>query len=249
MIKLKSKIFNLFIFVTLPVLLANAQNKDLEYYQCALFESYRAGNMAPWPKLIEEMEQAKPSDEIWQTETLKAIYCLIGYQIAQHNKETAKTYVNKADVYLEKLLIKYPNNAQIHSLAGAIYGYKISLAVYKAPFLGPKSLEHIEKAIKLNPAEPMGYIEKGNSLANRPAAFGGDKKEALKFYRKALALFDAQSENKCNWQRMLLRAFIVKTLYETNQKAEAESFLANMQKEYGPVSWVKAFVGTEYIRN
>ena len=243
----KNKFISLIVLLIFPTLFATAQKKDLAYYQCAFFESYRAGTMAPWPGLINEMAQVKSADLAWQTEMVKAMYGLVGYQIGQRDKEAAKTYITKADVHLEKLLEKYPNNAQLHSLKGAFYGYKISLAAYKAPFLGPKSLEQIDESIKLDPAEPMGYIEKGNSLQYRPAIFGGDKLEALKFYRKALALIEAKPVSKCDWQQMLLRAFILKNLYETNQTAEAEVFLAAMQKDYGSMVWIKKFVGTEFM--
>jgi len=230
-----------------PIFAATAQKKDLAYYQCAFFESYRAGNMTPWPGLIDEMAKAKSADLTWQTEILKAMYGLVGYEFGLHDKEVARKYVNNADLYLDDLLEKYPNNAQLHSLAGAFYGYKIALAFYKAPFLGPKSMYHMDKAIELDPAEPMGYIEKGNSLQYRPAVFGGDKIEALKFYRKALELIEAKNDSKCDWQQMLLRAFILKNLYETNQTAEAEVFLAAMQKDYGSMVWIKKFVGAEFM--
>lgn len=244
----KPGILSLIIFLFLFTVGASGQKKDLNYYRCALYESYRSGNMAPWPKLIEEMEQANSADLSWQTEIVKAMYGLVGYQIGLRDKDIAKSYINKADNYFEKLLAKYPNNAQLHSLAGAFYGYKIALSPYKAPFLGPKSMDHIDKAIQFDPAEPGGYIEKGNSLQYRPAIFGGDKAEALKCYRKALSLFEARNDNNCNWQQMLLRAFILKCLYETNQKSEAELFLVSMQKEYGSLNWIKAFVGAEYIK-
>lgn len=233
--------------LTFPIFAATAQKKDLAYYECAFFESYRAGNMTPWPGLIDEMAKAKSADLTWQTEILKAMYGLVGYEFGLPDKEVARKYVNKADLYLDDLLEKYPNNAQLHSLAGAFYGYKIALAFYKAPFLGPKSMYHMDKAIELDPAEPMGYIEKGNSLQYRPAIFGGDKIEALKFYRKALALFEAKNNSKCDWQQMLLRAFILKNLYETNQTAEAEVFLAAMQKDYGSMVWIKKFVGADFM--
>ena len=241
--------FKLFLIVLLvfPLLKATGQKKDLTYYQCAFFESYRAGNMVPWPGLIAEMEKVKSADLAWKTEMVKAMYGLVGYSIGAGKKDLARIYVNKVDVYLDKLLSDHPNNARLHSLSGALYGYKIALAFYKAPFLGPKSLSHIEKAIALDQAEPMGYIEKGNSLMYRPAAFGGDKIEALRFYRKALKLIEAKNESKCNWQQMLLRAFILKNLYETNPKAEAEAFLTSMQKDYGQLIWIKQFVGAEFM--
>ena len=243
----KNKFISLIVLLIFPIFFATAQKKDLEYYQCAFFESYRAGNMAPWPGLIDEMANVKSADLAWQTEMVKAMYGLVGYEFGLHDKEVARKYVNMADVFLDNLLEKYPNNAQLHSLAGAFYGYKIALAFYKAPFLGPKSLEQIEESIKLDPAEPMGYIEKGNSLQYRPTIFGGDKNEALKFYRKALSLFETRNNSKCDWQQMLLRAFILKNLYETNQDAAAETFLAAMQKDYGSMVWIKKFVGAEFM--
>ncbi|HAQ21280.1 MAG TPA: hypothetical protein DCR40_18925 [Prolixibacteraceae bacterium] len=237
----------LVVLLVFPIMGATAQKKDLAWYQCAFFESYRAGNMAPWPGLIAEMERAKSTDLAWQTEMVKAMYGLVGYQIGAGTKDLARVYVNKAAAYVDKLLDDHPKNAQLHSLSGALYGYKIALAFYKAPFLGPKSLSHIERSIKLDPAEPMGYIEKGNSLLYRPAAFGGDKKEALIFYRRALKLMDARNTQKCDWQKMLLRAFILKGLYETNQDNEAQVFRFEMQKDYGPMDWIRQFVGAELM--
>lgn len=239
----KNKFAGLIVLFFLPVLLAVAQPKDLAFYQCSFFESYRAGNMTPWIGLIAEMEKTCSNDLAFHIEMVKAMYGLVGYQIGANNKDLARAYVKKADVYLDKLLDEHPENAKLHSLAGAFYGYKIGLAVYKAPFLGPKSMYHTEKALKLDPGEPMGYIEKGNSLLYRPAAFGGDKKEALQFYTKALQLMDGRNSSQCDWQKMLLRAFILKALYETNQTAKAEAFSREMQKDYGSMSWIKSFVG------
>lgn len=226
---------------------AFAQKKDLAYYQCAFFESYKKGDMSPWPGLIAEMEKSGSQDVAWQTEIVKAMYGLVGYQIGLGEKDSARKYVDKADRLLDELLENNPGNARLHALSGAFYGFKISLAAYKAPFLGPKSLSHIEKSIELDPKEPMGYIEKGNSLMYRPAAFGGDKKQALVLYRKALALQESANAPKCNWQQLLLRAFILKGLLETNQTAEAKSFKAAMEKDYGKMDWIEEFVGADLM--
>jgi hypothetical protein len=93
----------------------------------------------------------------------------------------------------------------------------------------------------------MGYIEKGNSLMYRPAALGGSKNEALTNYRKALKLMESRINLPCSWQKMLLRAFILKGLYETNRTNEAKLFIAEMQKDYGSMDWIQQFVGAEWI--
>ena len=227
----------------------NTQKKDLAYFQCAFYDSYKSGTMAPWPALIAEMDKSGSQDVAWQTEIVKAMYGLVGYQIGVGEKDSARKYIDKADRILEKLLEKNPTNAQLHALSGAFYGFKISLATYKAPFLGPKSLSHIEKAISLDPNEPAGYIEKGNSLMYRPAAFGGDKEDGLALFRKALALMDARPNEKCDWQKLLLRTFIVKALYETKRNTEAKAFVKQMEKEYGSMEWIKQFVGAKFMND
>jgi hypothetical protein len=235
------------ILMLLPGFLANAQKKDLAYFQCAFYDSYKSGTMVPWPALIAEMENAGSENIEWQTEIVKAMYGLVGYQIGLGEKDVARKYIDKADYLLDVLLEKNPKNAKLHALSGAFYGFKISLAAYKAPFLGPKSLSHIEKAISLEPNNPAGYIEKGNSLMYRPAAFGGNKEEGLALFRKALVLMDARPNEKCDWQKLLLRTFIVKALYETKRDNEAQTFVKQMEKEYGSMEWIKQFVGAKYF--
>jgi hypothetical protein len=231
----------------LIALTAIAQPKDLAYYQCAFSESYRQGDVSPWPKLIAEMEAVRSTDLAWQIELVKALYGLIGYELGAKNKNLARVYVMKVDDYLGKLLDKYPGNAQLHAIDGAVYGYKIALSPYKAPFLGPKSMWHVEKAIALDSNNPAGYIEKGNSLQYRPAVFGGDKEEALRNYQKALKLMETRGEVKCNWQHLLVQAFILKSLYELKRTQEAQAFLESLKKDYGSMDWIKKFVGMKYF--
>ncbi len=56
-----------------------------------------------------------------------------------------------------------------------------------------------------------------------------------------------RSSQKCDWQKMLLRAFILKALYETNQTSEAKVFSTEMQKDYGSMDWIKQFVGANLM--
>ncbi|MDO8930057.1 MAG: hypothetical protein Q7W54_13865, partial [Bacteroidota bacterium] len=62
-----------------------------------------------------------------------------------------------------------------------------------------------------------------------------------------LKLMENYGNRKCDWQQMLLRAFILKGLLETDQAAEAKSFRASMQKDYGSMDWVDQFVGANLI--
>jgi len=241
------KVIGLIVFMTFPVLAERTQLRELDDYRRAFFESYRKGDLSSWPGLIDDMGKSHPMELGWQTERVKALYGLTGYQIARRNKKQARIYVSMADECLSTLLKACPMDARLHSLAGAFCGYKISLSFYKAAYLGPRSLAHIEKAIKLDPAEPMGYIEKANSLMYRPAALGRDREQALALYRKALALMRARDKVSADWQYLLLRAFILKGLYETNQTAEAKALREEMRGEFESMGWVEAFVGVTFF--
>ncbi len=230
-----------------PVLAERGQPRELADYRRAFSESYRRGDLTSWPGLIDEMGKSHPADLVWQTERVKALYGLTGYQLARRNKKQARVYVSMAEECLGKLLKAHPTDARLHSLAGAFCGYKISLSFYKAAYLGPRSLAHIEKAITYDPAEPMGYIEKANSLLYRPAVLGRDRSQALALYRKALALMKARDDVSADWQYLLLRAFILKGLYETNQTAEAKALREEMRSEYGSMGWVERFVGVTFF--
>ncbi len=108
----------LVVVVLLAGFSVSAQKKDLAYYQCAFYDSYKAGTMAPWPALIAEMENAGSENIEWQTEIVKAMYGLVGYQIGLGEKDVARKYIDKADYLLDVLLEKNPKSAKLHALSG-----------------------------------------------------------------------------------------------------------------------------------
>lgn len=170
--------------------------------------------MDEWTKIMKEMEidfDKSPSDRLLY-EIAHAYYGYIGYCIGINNSGKALEYIEKGERNLEFLLKKYPNWAEIHALRGAYYGFRLSLAPYKAIFLGPKSMDHINKAIQLNKYSASGYIEKANAAYHMPPVFGGSMEEALKNYSISLKLFE-QAGHTYTWQ--YLNTYVnLATVYE-----------------------------------
>ncbi len=78
--------------------------------------------------------------------------------------------------------------------------FKIGMSPLKAPFLGAKSMENIDLAIKYDPESPQGWIERGNALFYMPKAFGGSKEEALQAFNKAKQFMEKEPESlHHNW--------------------------------------------------
>ena len=120
-----------------------------------------------------------------------AQYGYIAYCMSTGDKQKAKEYVLKAENNANKMLNYNQKWARVHALKGAIYGFKAGQAPYKAPVLGVRAIREIAIAFELDKGDPHIWMEKGNIDLYRPAIFGGDKKDAIKFYLKAIELYEA----------------------------------------------------------
>ncbi|MGQ7868159.1 hypothetical protein [Sunxiuqinia sp. sy24] len=225
-------------------LLVSGQN--LEAYQCRFFNSYLAGDMSNWMSWIEEIEHSHPDEQEWGILALQARYGLIGYYFGTDQKEKIKAVLREGESQLEDWREQAPGDARLLSLQASFDAFKIGLAMYKAPFLGPKAVGAIQKALKLNSKEPMAWLEEGNALYNRPALFGGDKKLALVSYQRALELFD-QSDQQCNYLKVLVEVFIMKGYYETDQQSLYQNTRQHLQQQYGELPWLDDFLPSKVV--
>ncbi|MCW0483218.1 tetratricopeptide repeat protein [Gaoshiqia sediminis] len=224
---------------------APAQN--LKDYRCRYFHAYLEGDMEPWLEWAEEIEANHPKELDWMLVALQARYGLIGYYFGTNQKSKIKNVLQDARSKLDPLLEKHPQDARLYSLKAAFQAFEIGLTMYKAPFLGPKVESAIQRAISLNPEEPTAWLEEGNSLYNRPALFGGDKKQAILAYKKALILFGHDTV-KCNYLIVLTEVFIMKGYYETGQQQLYRQTRQNLENQYGRLPWLDDFLPADIIR-
>lgn len=230
-----------FIIVALLMLTSSASGADRETYRCQFHHAYLEGDMSRWLQWAEEIEAKYPDNREWILLALQARYGLIGYYFGTEQKDKIKAVLNEADRRLNDLLKRYPDDARLLSLQSAFQAFRIGLAIYKAPFLGPKVEASVQQALKLDPKEPMAWLEAGNSLYNRPTLFGGDKQQAIEAYKKALALFESEDET-CNYLKVLVQVFIMKGYFETGQDGLYRSTRQQLEKQYGQLPWLDDFL-------
>ncbi|WP_157624374.1 tetratricopeptide repeat protein [Sunxiuqinia dokdonensis] len=227
--------------VVLLMLALGASGADREAFRCQFHQAYLKGDMSQWLQWAEEIESAHPNDREWILLALQARYGLIGYYFGTEQDDQVKPVLNEANDHLDDLLKRYPGDARLLSLQGAFQAFKIGLAKYKAPFLGPKVEASVQQALKLDPNEPMAWLEAGNSLYNRPALFGGDKLQAIEAYKKSLALFE-QGDETCNYLKVLVQVFIMKGYFETGQRELYQRTRQQLENEYGKLPWLDDFL-------
>lgn len=106
-------------------------------------------------------------------------------------KALKEGYGGKIKTALETALKLDPKHADAHTAMGAYHAEiidKVGAMIGKLTYGANKeaSIEHYEKAIKLNPASPIAHIEYGNGLMMLMGDKGEDKAVAL--YEKAIKL-------------------------------------------------------------
>jgi len=145
---------------------------------------------------MDRMERKLGSDENYKAllDLTIAQYGYIAYCMSVDQKKKAKEYVLKAEVNAKKMLEHDSKWARVHALLGAIYGFKAGQAPYKAPVLGIRAMKEVNKAFVLDPKDPHIWMEKGNIDLYKPAIFGGNKHDAIRYYLKAIELFENDSD-------------------------------------------------------
>lgn len=186
-------------FFLLGILCIIAQNIDR-----LKFEAYINRDNTKWHKAIQIMEKSDLSKIQNLEELIHCYYAITSNQIAKKMRAEAEANIHNANVCIELLLKKNPNNALAWNYKGVFLGYEIAMNKLKAISLGSTCRNYINRALQLEPNNPQILFDKGNLLYYPPKIFGGNKKEALKYYQKAIAIYEKQNKTQNNWMYIQL---------------------------------------------
>ena len=195
-----------------------------ESFNQELYRLYISNRMIDWEGPIQKtVTQARlDEDRDLMFDLLLAEYGFIGYCISRDHMDKARKWVEDADALADKLISLDPSRAAVYAIKAAIYGFRITLKPGRAIFYGPKNQHNIDKAIELNPGEPLGWFVYGNSEFFRPAAFGGSKTRGIEYYRKAIALSEKDPfKVQGNWFYINMLIMLAEAYEKTSQTALA----------------------------
>ncbi len=209
-------------------------------YKTDIYNAYISNNMNLWKKTIDEMNLQKPKSSDLRLELLNYQFGYIAWCIGNDKNDIAESYIEQGDINI-LILEKSSNNISlINSYKSAFYGYRIGLNKLKAPFIGPKSVECAKLAIKQDANNPYGYIQYANSQFYTPPVFGGSKKVALEYYKRAESLMAKNPEKiKNDWNYLSLLSMIAKAYTEIGEYENAKVYYAKTLKIEPNFLWVK----------
>lgn len=187
----------IFLVVTLSTIISTIQSQTVEKL------TYQAFITSDYTKWQQAVNYIKNNTDLKQTSNVEKLihcyYALASAFIAKKQKAEAEKTVDIGESLVDRLLEKDPNNAIALCYKGDFLGYRIALNKAKAVTLGNKSKNYLQKALKLSPNNPQILFDNGNLLYYPPKMFGGDKAQALRYYQKAIAIYERQGDTKDNW--------------------------------------------------
>ena len=213
---------------------AESPNKKIVYNAFISREMYK------WANVIHTIEISTGTKTLEQKlELIDYYYGYAAYLIGKKQDDQALKYIDKGEKAINSFLKSSPNNASAFAYKGAFIGFRIGISKFKAIYLGPESVSLINKAYELEPKNVQAIIDKGNILYYSPGIFGGDKIEALDFYKKAARLLEINNETDQSWTYLNLLTVIALAYEKTDQQALAKLTYEKILRKEPDFYWVK----------
>jgi tetratricopeptide (TPR) repeat protein len=225
----------------LILLIINISFKEETHFKKIIYDAFVNDKMDKWREVINSMEKQQSNDTGYLLELISYQYGYTAWCLGNNKKEDAKIFLSLLENNLTKLERKEGKISAYHAFKAAAYGFKIGLSHWRAPFLGPKSMDHAEKALEKDSMCMQANLEMGNIWNHMPEIFGGSKEKALHYYLKALNIIenDDPQIRKNNWIYLNLLVLAGQTEKEIGNKQKAlEYYKKTLEIEHGFI-WVK----------
>lgn len=219
----------------------NSTGTSESRFKQQIYLAYISGKMDTWKTAIDEMERQKNSQPAYIQDLINYQYGYVAWCLGKNNKDDARKYLSCLEKNLELLKSVAGETAEFHAYSAASYGFKIGLSTWRAPFFGPKSMDHAEKSLEKNSQSFQANMEMGNIWNHMPAMFGGSDEKALKYYLKALEIMETKPAEiqKNNWMHLNLLTLVGQMYQEMGNPELAKKYFEQaLQIEPGFV-WVK----------
>jgi tetratricopeptide (TPR) repeat protein len=232
--KILSVLVAIFIFVS-----ANGQEQSFneQVYSC-----YIQGDMDRWEVVMDEMEdvwQRTKSYDLLFDYTI-AQYGYIAFCLAREKKDMAGEIIKIAIRNVQLMLKQDPDWARAHALLGGLYGLKVGLNPLKNISYTNKSFDETKIAKPLDPNDAHVWMEKGNFELYKPSVFGGNKKDAIRHFKKSVALFENnKSELKFNWLYLNTLNGLAKAYIKTGNLKHADLTYKKIIRVEPKLTWIR----------
>lgn len=194
-----------------------------------------------WLSLINELEQSPrlEGDRELQYALVECYYGLAGVYMSTYDGDKGVPLLEKAVKANSKLIKQDSKNANYHAMQSALYGMQIGFSPMKGMFLGSKSDRHVEKAIELDPNNGFAWSQGASGYYHTPSMFGGDIKEAVRHYQKAVELLGSEGELESNWLWLEAMTWLGQAYQKNGQVTEAKQTYERALEVFPGFAWIQ----------
>ncbi len=219
-------------FVLFPMLAVSQSNEKILFY-------FISDKMNEWKNFIDNNEILYQSTPELKLEFINYQYGYIAWCVGKKKYNEARKYIEKAENTLTELeKIKF-SLSTVYAYRAAFIGFKVAMSPLKAPFLGPKSVNNVENALKLSQDNWFAHLQMGNIKFYTPSIVGGSKTDALNSYLRAKRLLEDNNTYKSNWNYLNLLVSIANTYIELDNLDLAKKYYDSALSLFPNFHWVK----------
>lgn len=166
----------------------------------SIYNAYIQGDMDAWLTVIRQMESQPPLTDAQKLDLISYYYGYTAYLIGNDRKKEARENIKTAEKLIDEMLKENSSfDVPLMAFKGSFIGYKLGLNKFKAITLGPESMKYIKRAYRKDPGNVQAIADMANMLYYAPDIFGGDKKEAVRLYKKAVSTLEQNNQWRHNW--------------------------------------------------
>ena len=189
-----------------------------QYEQEAMYNCYLSSDKQLWKQYVTTSNWNQMSNSERQR-LLNYEYGYIAYAISAKENNVKQLLFNFNE-HLEQMEGKMPESTRLTYLSAAA-SYYISISKITILSNGPKTFSYAEKAVQTNPNDPYALTLRGSLYFYCPSAFGGDKRLALDYLRKAEKQFEMTGDTLYNWNYRAVQMVIAQCYEKIGNKEKA----------------------------
>ena len=199
-----------------------------------MYQAYLDNNMSKWGTELKNYTTQPNLTIDDKIEISNYLYGYVAYLLADidTNKKEINLWLNLWDEYLNEIETSKGKRADIYVYRSAINAYKAKVKKGGMMIYGPRSLSELNNALNADPNNALANGLKGNTKFYMPSFVGGDKKEAIIWFEKALTLMANDNNLLYRWNRCAITLCLAQAYEKIGNKEKAiEICQTELQRE------------------
>ena len=235
-------IFLCMLILRLPSMAQNSESNEASYKAYLGDQDIKVVKEL-WKKVVADQQaeyNKAPNDQGRLYQLALAQFGLLSSTMRDKDEALFDEYADATEENLETLISKNKKWGEPRALLSALYGLRMGYSPWKGMYLGSKSQSLMDKALNDAPSSPLVWKLYANSKFFTPEMWGGDLKEAIKAYEKAVQLYESNPEKiKFNWFYIDTLAFLGQAYTKDSQTPLTLLTYEKALKAEPNFTWVK----------